>query len=255
MRVVLVAGGTGAAKLAAGLREALDPDGLTAVVNTGDDEGADGLRVCHDADEVGRWLAGLGRDDPAVARSREVRSAALRGGGRLTEAQVAADRALGHGVDVLPMSDDDAPVRVQGADGAWRDFGDALRAPRGEAWPPQALVLADVPATREVLAALDDADRVVLGPSNPAISIGPVLACRGVRARLARPRVVAVSPFVGGRSLEPEADDFVRAAGLTPGDDALREAYAPQLDAVVTKDLLMRSAQDRLRLARHALAA
>ena len=215
MRVVLIAGGTGAAKLAGGLAEGLAPGELTVVVNTGDDEVVDGVLVTHDRDEVRRYLHG-------------------------------AD------VPVLAMSDDPATVRVQGDDGVWRDFGEALR--RGGELRGVELAR-DAQPTAEVLVALDGADRVVIGPSNPAISIGPVLALAGVRERLMRPRVVAVSPYFDGRSLDAQADELVRAAGMEVGDEALRAHYAPFLDALVDEHLLMRTREDRVRLARLALDA
>jgi LPPG:FO 2-phospho-L-lactate transferase len=229
MRVALLAGGTGAAKLAVGLQEELAPGQLSVIANTADDVDFWGLRVCPDTDAVLFRLAGVFNDAAGFGVAEEtfnvhgqmrrlgepdwfwlgdrdlafhlVRTDLLRRGARLTETALELGRRLGLATRVLPMSDDE--VRTCFDTGAGRlgfqeyfvreRLGPALRG----------IDLAGLEAARpspEALAAVEEADLVVIGPSNPLISILPITS---LLARALRPeRTVAISPIVGGRALK-----------------------------------------------------
>jgi LPPG:FO 2-phospho-L-lactate transferase len=229
MRVALLAGGTGAAKLAVGLQAELPPGALSVITNTADDVDFWGLRVCPDTDAVLFRLAGIFNDAAGFGVADEtfnvhgqmrrlgepdwfwlgdrdlafhlVRSDLLRRGRRLTETALELGRRLGLATRVLPMSDDDVRTCFDTEDG-WLGFQEyfvrerlrpALRGVRLDG------LEAARPAP-EALAAVEGADLVVIGPSNPLISIAPIT---GVLGPALRPeRTVAVSPIVGGRSLK-----------------------------------------------------
>jgi LPPG:FO 2-phospho-L-lactate transferase len=263
MKAVVLAGGTGGAKLAAGMQELLGED-LSVLVNTGDDLEALGVHVSPDPDLCTYWLSGeidaergwgikddtftvferlvaLGapewfglsdRDLATCLRRREL----LDRGARLTEAQAEIAGALGVSASVLPMSDEPVRTRVRTAAG-WRDFQQYLVRERAE--PEIEAVdfagVGDAAPTPEVRAAVEAADRIVIGPSNPVISIGPILAVPGMRELIADAAapVVAVSPFVGGEVIKGPTDKFMRAIGQTPSVAGLVAAYGDLLDGIV----------------------
>ena len=264
--VVLLAGGTGGAKLARGMLDVVGADRLAVVANTGDDVEVHGVHVSPDPDLVTYWLAdeiderGWGlRDDtwrvmdaleaagrPAWFRLGDrdlamclLRTAALRAGATLSEAHAEVVAAMDVGVGVLPMSDDPVRTWVRTADG-WRAFQEFMIVDRAEP-EIEEVVLRGVELARPapaVLEALAAAEAVVIGPSNPIISIGPILAVPGIRdAVAAAPApVVAVSPFVGGRAVKGPTDAFVRHAGLPLAAAALVELYGDLLDGVVADE-------------------
>lgn len=225
MRIVLLAGGTGGAKLARGLRDLCS---LTVIANTGDDVEIHGAWVSPDPDLILFWLAdridarGWGLDGDAFhamdrlrARGEDVwfdlgdedleigrdRLRRLRAGERLTDAVDALRATLGVPTPVLPMCDEPAPTFVGGVPfQEWMIRHGAT---------PGRVELAGGTATPEVLAALAAADAVVIGPSNPVISIDPILAVDGVRAAMAPRPVVAVSPFVGGKVVKGPTAAFL----------------------------------------------
>src|ERR1700742_145797 len=239
--VVLLSGGTGGAKLARGLLEAVDE--LVVVANTGDDVEIYGAPRAADPDLIAYWLAdvidarGYGvRDDTwnvmdaLRAGGREiwfnlgdrdlayclVRTELLRAGRRLTEAHAAVVKALGVRARVLPMSDEPVPTRVLvGAE--WLAFQEFMVLRRGAR--PDGVEFAGAAAASpspEVLDAVAAASVIVIGPSNPVISIGPLLALAGMRDALASAAapVVAVSPFVGGAVLKGPTDAFCDWTGI-----------------------------------------
>lgn len=229
MRVVLLAGGTGAAKLAVGFQELLASGDLTVVTNTADDVDFWGLRVCPDTDAVLFRLAGIFNEEAGfgvagetfnvhgqMARLDEpawfwlgdrdlafhlVRTRCLREGGRLTEAVLDLARRLGIPSRVLPMSDQDVRTRFQ-TDRGWFDFQEYFV--REKLGPKlEGVDFTGIDRARpspEVLAAVAEADLVVVGPSNPLISVGPITAL--LSPVLSRDRTLAVSPIVGGRALK-----------------------------------------------------
>ena len=270
-RVVALAGGVGGAKLAHGLAATLAPDELTIVVNTGDDEEFHGLLVCPDHDTVMYTLAGLAdrergwglaRESWAVAEvlarlgeptwfrlgDRDLavhvhRTRRLREGSRLTEVNRAIQRALGVATPILPMADEAVRTRVRTPAG-WLSFQEYFVRER-QAPDVLEVEIAGVEAARatpEVAAALGAADGIVLCPSNPFVSLGPILAVPGIRdlllgARERGVRVVAVSPFVGGRALKGPADRMAVSLGGEASSAGVARAYTGLLDVLVVDDV------------------
>jgi LPPG:FO 2-phospho-L-lactate transferase len=242
------------------------PAGLAVIANTGDDCEMYGAHVSPDPDLVTYWLAdaidargyGIEGDsfDEMAALQRAgvdtwfrlgdrdlamcvIRTEAMRAGRRLTEAHAEVVRAMGVGVRVLPMSDE--PVRTHvTARGRRLPFQEFMIVERAEG-PVEAVELegaAEARPTPEVVGALARADAIVIGPSNPVISIGPILAVPGIREALAASPapVVAVSPFVGGRALKGPTETFCEWAGLGLGSDALLTAYGDVVDGIVADE-------------------
>jgi len=290
--VVLLSGGTGGAKLARGLLEACDD--LTVVANTGDDVDVYGVHVSPDPDLVTYWLAdqidergwGLRDDTWRVMEALEragrphwfrlgdrdlamclVRTERLRAGETLTQAHRAVVDALGVEASVLPMSDQPVATWVT-ARGRSIPFQEFMIVERAEG-PVEEVELRGLERARPsdaVLQAIAEAEAIVIGPSNPVISIGPILALPGMREalRAAPAPVVAVSPFVGGRAVKGPTDAFCEQAGIERSADGIARAYADLLDALVADeaadglpglvtDTLMDTPVDRARLAREVV--
>ena len=240
MRVALLSGGTGGARLATGLETVLAAEDLSIVVNTGDDEEFWGLLVSPDVDAILYRLAGVFnevtgfgvRDDTFHAQAmlgrlgeqtwfqlgdgdigvHLLRATLLRNGRRLTEAVAHLAMSFGIRVSVIPMSDDAVRTRI--------------RTPAGELSMQEWFVgqrcqpvvlgirLAGLEQARpspEAVAAVTSADAVIIGPSNPLLSVDPILAVLG--DHLDRERVTVVSPVVGGRSLKGPTVDMLRQLG------------------------------------------
>jgi LPPG:FO 2-phospho-L-lactate transferase len=290
--VVLLSGGTGGAKLARGLADVCD--GLTVVANTGDDVEIYGVHVSPDPDLVTYWLAdeidergwGLRGDtwqvmDALAAAGRPhwfrlgdrdlamclIRTELLRAGASLTEAHAAVVEALGVTARVLPMSDQPVATWVQ-AGGRELPFQEFMIVERAEG-PIDGVELRGVERARPsdgVLQAVAEADAIVIGPSNPVISIGPILALPGMREALrgAPAPVVAVSPFVGGRSVKGPTDAFCDGAGIERSAAGIARAYEDVIDGIVADEpaggpdelvtgTMMDSQEARARLAREVL--
>ncbi|HEX5927910.1 MAG TPA: 2-phospho-L-lactate transferase [Solirubrobacterales bacterium] len=299
MRVVLLAGGTGGAKLAAGMQEELGNE-LTVIANTGDDIEALGVHVSPDPDLVTYWLSGeideergWGiREDTFTVFERLQRLGApgwfglsdrdlaaclyrrqfVEEGGRPTDAQAQIARGLGVEAKVLPMSD--APVRTQVLTAAGRrGLQEYLIVDRGE---PEVLGvelegIESAAPSREALDALRAAEAIVVGPSNPVISIGPILAVPGMRDAIAASPapVVAVSPYVAGEVVKGPTDRFMRALGRPTTAAGVASLYAGLVDGMVVDEgdpdpppeeiatlatqTLMEGASGRARLARIVL--
>jgi LPPG:FO 2-phospho-L-lactate transferase len=292
--VVLLAGGTGGAKLARGMLDEVG-DALVVIANTGDDVEAHGGYVSPDPDLVLYWLAdridergwglrgdtfcvmdalrelgedvwfNLGDRDLAVCLQRARR---LAEGARLTETLAELGRALGVPARVLPASD--APVRTHVcARGEWFGFQEFMIRERA-AGPVEGVEVhgADsARATSEVLEAIERARAVVIGPSNPVISIGPILAVGEVREalRASEAPVVAVSPLVRGAVLKGPTDLFMAWAGHPLSADGITAHYDGLLDGLVSDerasvlptletDVEMRDAAARRRVAQEALS-
>jgi LPPG:FO 2-phospho-L-lactate transferase len=295
--VVVLSGGSGGAKLARGLADECDQ--LTVVANTGDDVDIYGVHVSPDPDLVTYWLAdkidergwGLRDDSWRVMEAFEragrphwfrlgdrdlamclLRTEQLRAGRSLTDAHRAVVDAMGVTADVLPMSDHRVSTWV-GARGRELPFQEFMIV-EGAEGPVESVELRGLdmaPPSDAVLQAVAQADAIVIGPSNPVISIGPILALPGMREalRAAPAPVVAVSPFVGGRSVKGPTEAFCQQAGIEPSAAGVARAYADVLDGIVSDesldggpgavppalvtDTLMDGAEDRARLARELL--
>lgn len=245
-RVVLLAGGVGGAKLAHGLQAILE-DRLTVVVNTGDDLELHGLLVCPDHDTVMYTLAGLdnrlqgwGLEGETYATAamlaqygeetwfrlgdrdmatHVVRTRRLASGERLTEASLHLQRSLGLSARILPMTD--SPVRTEvRTDDGWLDFQTYFVRLHQEPDVRELryLGIEEAHATNEVVEALGLADAIVIAPSNPFLSVAPILGVAGVREALTAARargttVAAVSGIVGGRAIKGPADRILRSLG------------------------------------------
>jgi LPPG:FO 2-phospho-L-lactate transferase len=262
-RVALLAGGTGGAKLAAGFQE-LCGDALSVIANTGDDCEAHGLWVSPDPDLVTYWLAGVIdsergwglRDDTFTVHERLEKLGApgwfqlsdldlatclyrtefMAEGGTLTAAQAQIARSLGALGAVLPMCEERVTTRIRTPAG-WRELQEFLILDRGEA-PIEAVEvsgLRDAQPTPEVLDCLNRADLIVIGPSNPVISIGPILSVPGLREAMiaAAAPVIAVSPLVAGRSVKGPTEAFMAAVGRPCTTAGIASLYEGVIDAMV----------------------
>lgn len=265
MNVTALAGGVGGAKLLVGLARALGPHGqLTAIVNTGDDAVIYGLHVSPDVDIVTYWLAGradtergwgiegdsfhvvdalgsiggdswfrLGDADMATCIYRTER---LRGGATLTSATDDIRRRLGVDARILPMSDDPVRTTIVTTDGRTLEFQEWFVHERCA--PDVAQVhfagMADAKPGPGVVDALRHADAIVLCPSNPIVSIGPIVSLPGVRDALREhPRVLAVSPLVNGVPLKGPADKLMSAVGQEVSATGVAAMYSDFCDTFV----------------------
>jgi LPPG:FO 2-phospho-L-lactate transferase len=266
MRVALLAGGTGGAKLGAGMQEEIGAE-LTVIANTGDDTEALGVHVSPDPDLVTYWLSGeideergWGiREDTFTVFERLQRLGApswfglsdrdlaaclyrrqfLADGGRLTDAQAQIARGVGVEATVLPMSDSPVRTKVLTAAGR-RELQEYLIVDRGE--PDVVGVelegIEHAEPTPEVLDALRAAEAIVIGPSNPVISIGPILAVPGMRDAIAASPapVVAVSPYVAGQVVKGPTDRFMRALSRPSSAAGVASLYAGLIDGMVVDE-------------------
>ncbi|MEP6623214.1 MAG: 2-phospho-L-lactate transferase [Acidimicrobiia bacterium] len=309
--VVALAGGVGAARFLRGLVRVVDPSSVTAIVNTADDDRFHGLSVSPDLDTVTYTLAGAEHPEQGWGLADETfttmdaldrygaatwfrlgdhdlgthlyRTRRLDEGATLTEVTAEITRAWGIESRIIPMSDDRVATRI------------SVRRPGGEVetlamqeWfvrertaPPVVAVEfagADtaVPGP-EVLAALETADTILVCPSNPVISIGPILAVPGIRDVLVRrrDRVVGVSPIIAGAPVKGPADRLMDPLGIEVSCVGVAQAYrefcgtlvidsgdaarAAEVEAtgvqVIIADTLMRDARVAAALARHTLDA
>ncbi len=264
--VVVLAGGTGGAKLAAGMQDLVGPGELTVIANTADDVEFHGVHVSPDPDLVTWWLGGLidergwgiagdtfnvveglragGIDEWFNLGDRDLamcmlRTGALRGGESLTAAHARVVTAAGVGAQVVPMSDEPVRTHVKFA-GEWLPFQEYMIVRRA-AGPIEDLEFRGIESARPSPAALEAiaaADAIVIGPSNPIISIRPILAVPGMREALAAARapVVAVSPFLAGHSIKGPSDLFMEFAGLPLGTDGVVVEYDGVLDGLVADE-------------------
>jgi len=266
MRVVELAGGVGGAKLAEGLAAHLGGD-LTVIVNTGDDLERHGLAVWPDHDTVAYTLAGLDdeergwglRDETWTVMDRLAalgddpwfrlgdrdigthlwRTDRLRAGARPTEVALGLRDAMGIAATILPMTD--APVRTEvRTDDGWLEFQEYFvhrhQAPTVHEVRFQGATEAH--ATPEVVAAIEAADAIVIAPSNPIVSIGPLLAVPGLVEAVAEARVrgvpvVAMSGIIGGVALKGPADRMLTSLGHESSALGVARLYQGLADAFV----------------------
>ena len=304
--ITVLSGGVGAARFLQGLVQVLPQRQVTIVSNTGDDLEMFGLHVSPDIDIVIYHLAGLVNEDPgwglagdtfhaldALARfghdtwfslgDRDLatsihRTHLLRQGRTMSEATAEIARAFGLDVTILPMTDDPLRTRVETPDGLI-DFQEYL-VKRRAADPFRGIKLAgieDAKPAPAVIDAITKAEGVVIAPSNPIVSIGPILALPGVRQALrqTKARVVAVSPIVGGRALIGAADRMMGGMGIQVSPYGVAQLYEdflnclvideadadlrPKIEArglqVIVTNTIMHGISEKIALARQALAA
>ncbi|HET7272484.1 MAG TPA: 2-phospho-L-lactate transferase [Rubrobacter sp.] len=304
MKVCALAGGVGGAKLAAGLQEVLPAGDLTVVVNTADDFDLWGLRICPDLDTVMYTLAGIsnpetgwglagesfdtlnmleryGEDTWFMLGDRDLathilRTSRLRSGETLTDVMAGLSGALGVRSAVLPMSDDPVSTVLETPEGRL-DFQEYFvrRGQRDEVLGVELRGIEYAGPTDDVLAAVSGADTIIFCPSNPVVSVGPILAVPGIGEALASSSApkVAVSPIVGGRALKGPADRMLASLGHEVSATGVARMYAGLVDGIVVDlmdedeqsgieavgmrtlvtEAVMRGAEDRARLALETL--
>lgn len=266
MNVVALAGGVGAARFLRGLVHVI-PHDLTVVVNTGDDIQLHGLHVSPDLDSVAYTLGGgvhpqqgWGRADESFTVATElrdryaqpdwftlgdrdlathlVRSRILADGGRLSQATQTIAQAWSLPFRLLPMTDDPVTTMIHTTDDRQLHFQQWWVGEQGE--PAVAKIwldgVDDAAPAPGVLAAIDQADLVVLCPSNPVVSIGTILSVPGIRSSLSQVPVVGVSPIIGGRVVRGMADKLLRAIGCDVSAAAVAGLYGDFLDGWVIDD-------------------
>ncbi len=300
MKVCALAGGVGGAKLAAGLQDVLSPGDLSVVVNTADDFDLWGLHICPDIDTVMYTLAGISNPETGWGIAGEsfetlkmlerygedtwfklgdrdlathvLRTERLRSGETLTGVMAGLSLALGVESAVLPMSDDPVSTVLETQEGRL-DFQEYFvrRGQKDEVLGVELRGIEDAAPTEAVLAAISGADAIVICPSNPIVSIGPILALPGVREAMARSSApkVAVSPIVGGRALKGPADRMLGSLGHGVSATGVASMYVGLVDGMVVDSIdegeregieaigmrvlatgsVMRDAADRARLA------
>jgi LPPG:FO 2-phospho-L-lactate transferase len=264
--VVVLAGGTGGAKLARGMADVVGAARLSVIANTGDDIEIYGAHVSPDPDLVSFWLAdtiddrgwGLRGDTFAVMDAlRELgaevwfnlgdrdlawcleRARMLAEGLSATGALAALNAAIGVGVRVLPMTDDPVRTWVRNPEG-WAPFQEFMIRRQGVG-PVEGLEFRgaeQAAASEQALAAIEGARAIVIGPSNPLASIAPILAVPGFREALTATGapVVAVSPIVGGEVLKGPTEAFMAFAALEVGARGIAEFYGELIDGIVADE-------------------
>lgn len=305
LRVVCLAGGVGGAKLADGLARILPPENLTVIVNTGDDFRHLGLTICPDLDTVMYTLGDVANNETGWGRAgeswRAISEAGRLGGPdwfNLGDLDLATHLTRAHWLDagetltavtrrlcegfgiapaVLPMSDQPAPTLIETDSG---EVGTQEVLPFQvwfvrERWQPVVRRVAlpeDVRATSSVILALETADLVIIAPSNPFVSIDPILNVYPIRALIedVPQAVVAVSPIVAGRAVKGPAAKMMAEMGLEASAAAVAAYYGHLIDgfvydaqdegmaaedglALLCTDTMMHDAADRERLAREVL--
>ena len=251
----MLAGGVGGARFAAGLVQVLPPEQVAVIVNVGDDFTHFGLHISPDLDTVCYTLAGRENPDTGWGRADETwhalatvaelggptwfrlgdrdlglhleRTRRLQAGQRLSVITRAVCQAWGVRAQVLPVTDDPVPTRVRTAEHGWLDFQDYFVrrqcAPRVQDF--EFVGAAQARPAPGVLEALAAAEAVLIAPSNPWVSIGPMLAIPGVREALASKTVVAVSPLIGGRAVKGPAAKMYAEMGIEPSALAVARHY------------------------------
>jgi LPPG:FO 2-phospho-L-lactate transferase len=294
--VVILSGGSGGAKLARGMADVVGPERLAVLVNTGDDIEIYGAHVSPDPDLVSFWLAdaidergwGLRGDTFGVMDGlRELgvdvwfnlgdrdlawcmeRARMIGEGTSPTAALARLNEAIGVRQAVLPMSDDPVHTWVRTAPAGWCAFQEFMIRQRAEGLIEglEYRGAEQAKPSAEALAAIAGARTIVIGPSNPLVSIAPILAVPGIREALieAQAPVVAVSPIVGGEVLKGPTASFMAFAALELSAAGIVDFYGELLDGIVADesvtglpmlqtDTRMDDAAGRARLAEQTLS-
>jgi len=249
--MLVLSGGTGTPKLLWGLKELVAPQDLSVVVNTAEDLWVSGNYVCPDIDSViytladliddKKWwgikgdrtlthdfLLVLGRDEKLLLGDKDravhiFRSEMLRRGVKLSLATEALAQALGVRQTVVPMTDDIVSTTIATSEGVmhFQDFWVARRG-RPKVISVTFTGLDQALPSQKFLDLLEKEDTVVIGPSNPVSSIGPILSLTGVRERLKDKKVIAISPLVGDSPVSGPAAKFMAACGVSADDQGIR---------------------------------
>jgi LPPG:FO 2-phospho-L-lactate transferase len=300
--IAVLTGGTGGAKFVDGLRRVVPPRELTIIVNTGDDFEWWGLHVSPDLDSITYMLADMlskergwgveGDTFQCLEAMRRVgqpawfqvgdrdlsahllRTQLLRSGKTLSEATSEIARALGIEARVMPMSDSPVETRVLTPDGeiSFQEYF-VKRRHRDEVKAVRFVGVEQATPAPGVVEAIQSAEAVLIAPSNPITSIGPMLAVPGIREALCQTAapVVAVSPIVGEAAVSGPAGALMASHGLPVSAAGVAQAYADFLDVLIVDshdtnlprptgvqvhatNVIMKSEEERTQLARFALA-
>lgn len=298
-KIVCLAGGVGGAKLADGLAQIVPPENLTIIVNTGDDFEHLGLTVCPDLDTVMYTLGGVANSETGWGRAGEswrtmeavgqlggpdwfslgdldlathlVRTQMLRDGESLTAVTRHLCRQFNIKPAVLPMSDHPAPTRIETHE-ATLPFQTWFVKERWQPPVKHVVLPDDVRATPAVMKALENADLILIAPSNPFVSVAPILNVYPIRAMLEDIplAVVAVTPIIGGRAVKGPAAKMMEEMNLPVTAQAVAEFYGDLIDgfvydqqdagvmtdvdaALLGCDTWMHTQADRVRLAQDVL--
>lgn len=273
-KVTAMAGGVGGAKLLVGLDKVMQPGQLTAIVNTGDDFSHFGLHVSPDLDSVCYALAGMadplhgwGRKDETWQVLEELRRISapdwfalgdrdlawnlertrlLIDGKTLSEVTAQFCELFGIHSRVLPMCDEPAPTLIKTKEGEWLGFQDYFVRLRCQPEIAEIALLGnkEISASELVIQALEEADLIVLAPSNPWVSIDPILALGGVENILQEKTVIAVSPIIQGSALKGPAAKMFSDLGINPSSEAVRKHYEDFLDGFIFDDLDVKYAEN-----------
>lgn len=255
MKVTALAGGVGGAKLADGLARVLEPGKLTVIVNTGDDFYHLGLMICPDIDTVCYTLAGLANNETGWGREEEswrVLSEITRLGGpswfhlgdldlavhlerthlknsgmSLHEITRLFSESWGISSTILPMSDQLVATWVDTVEMGWLPFQEYFV--REKCLPQvkgfEFRGIQNASPAPGVLQAILDADHIIICPSNPWVSIGPILALPGIKEALVNKACMAVSPLIGGKTVKGPAAKMYQELGIEPNNLAILRHY------------------------------
>ncbi len=292
MRLCFLSGGTGTPKLLRGYSKLSDD--FSVVVNVAEDVWVSGNKICPDIDSVVYALAGiiddkkwwgikgdsftthemlkkLGFDEKMMIGDMDrathiARSEMLRKGLSLTEATKRLSKAMGVKAEVLPVCNEEFSTYIKTPEG-WMHFQEFWVERRGE---PEVLGvefqgIEKAKVSKDVVSAIERSDVVVIGPSNPITSIGPIVSVRGVKELLEEKPVIAVSPVVGKKAVSGPASKLMRAMGFEVSADGVAECYSDFLDLIVVHEsdecewkhvktnIIMKNEEDEVRLARFLL--
>jgi len=302
--ITALAGGVGAAKLLLGLTKVMNPEDLTAIVNTGDDIQLHGLHISPDLDIVAYTLAGIVDEEKGWGIRGDTfhcldglrrltgdewfnlgdgdlathifRTNLLRSGASLTEVTEEITRALGVKSRIFPMTDDRFETRIVTPEGTIH-FEEYMvkRGAKDEVLGVEFFGVDKAEPAAGVIEAIEEADQVVVCPSNPVVSIGTILAVKGVRDALKRTKAqkIAVSPIIAGAPVKGPADKLLRGLGREVSAFGVAELYVDFLDTFIidtadsverkrieqlgvkvkVTNTLMKSLEDKARLAKIVL--
>lgn len=299
-RIVALSGGIGGARLVHGLYKLLPADSLDVVINTGDDFEHLSVFVSPDCDTVMYTLAdlapvdrgwGMNGDTDLAMRMVEslgepvwfnlgdrdlgtnlLRTARLRAGQTLTQVTRDFRKALGLQCELLPMADSPHPTTIHTQDGRALSFQSWLVGERGAPAVARVELGGNLEPTPDVVEAIQRADIIIIPPSNPWVSVEPILNLRGIRELVRTKPVIAISPIIQGAAIKGPLADMIRSMdGVEASAEAVAKKYADILDIwfvssgdasadaqafeTIECDVLMTGVEGRVRLAKDVLAA
>ncbi len=260
--MIVLSGGTGTPKLIKGLRQLIPDEEITVIVNTAEDITVSGNFISPDLDTVlylfsgqlddTKWwgikndtfitnqtLKNLGLNEKLMIGDMDrathiFRSGLMRDGASLTQATCSISSALGIKANILPMCDEKVDTMINTPEG-YMHFQDFWVGAHGEHDVLDVTIkgIEKAKPTKDAVEALELEDNVVIGPSNPITSIGPILALKGMRERLVQKKVIAVSPIIGDSPVSGPAGKLMKACGFPVSSHGVAECYRDILDIMV----------------------